>query len=142
MRSILEKAGPCRFATLRNEHGIGPLELERQAQAYPTIFYIVETESGTQPAIGLHEGKLPTREDVLVLQQAGQNGVYLASLHKATAFTSQNIQRLLAEVAQIEATTRKGKILYRWRGEAAKLSECTQPDKKQKMKSMMAYADA
>jgi hypothetical protein len=134
LRVILTKDGPCRFSKLRNDYGISPLDLERQAQAYPAIFYIVETECGTEPEIGLHEGKLPSREDMLMRQQlvalveqAAEAGVYLSNLHKTTAFTSQNIQRLLSDVEQVEAiSANKGRTLYRWK-EGSRIQDLPEP---------------
>lgn len=130
LRDILAKEGPSRFAKLRNEHGIDPIDLERQHQSYPDVFYVVESEQGRFPVIALHENP-PTREDslmkkqlVVLVQKAGPTGVYLSSLRYRTTFNSSDIERLLKEVTQIEAkpVSRKG-FLYRWIGTPTKTVE-------------------
>lgn len=84
LRDILTKEGPCRFAKLRNEHGIDPIDLERQHQRYPDVFYVVESEQGRFPVMALHENP-PSREDSLMKKQL----VILVQKAGATGFISQ-----------------------------------------------------
>jgi hypothetical protein len=86
LREILSAHGPCRFATLRTEHGVSPIDVERQVQTYPEIFYVVINQARGQRTIALHSGELPSRENVhrkkqliALVRKAAPTGIYLST---------------------------------------------------------------
>jgi len=138
LRELLKDHRPITYGDLRRGHGVSPIFLETQIANYPEIF-----EAGTElatgkPTIRLKEGELESREDIVMrrvlvrkVRQAGQTGIFLKSLYISTRIASEEVKRLLRDVAEITAT-RKGRsavILYKYLGkpEESRIQDSRKP---------------
>lgn len=124
LRKLLANHQPQTYGALRREHSLSPIFIETQIAKYPEVFEGPTELSTGKPMIRLKDGKLESREDILMrrvlvkaVKQAGSNGVRLLRLYTNTRISSKDVQRLLEGVSAITLTSKGRDILYRWSGE-------------------------
>ena len=117
LRAALQE-GPLSLGQLRRSYGWSPvLLLNETIGAHPETY--VETDVDGHPGLGLREDAPPLdvmldrRQVMKVIEGAGQAGVYLSTLHKATGFTSNHIVELLEDAPGVERELREKRPLYR-----------------------------
>lgn len=112
--------GPVSLGELRERYKYDPVMLLRETVGqFPDVYREVEDCGDGHPGLELREDAPPLsdsldrRKLVALIGEAGACGIYLSTLHRATGFSSQHIEELLAELPGIECEVRNGRPLYR-----------------------------